>query len=458
MDGSDVSTFLQETPLFEGLSPDELKFVAHRAKIRQYYPDETIVYQGKPSDTLYLLRAGIVAVTKMVPGAEKAFKLAYIMPGRTFGEVGILENSPRSANVVAVTDVDTLIFRREDFLEILHRYSSVAIALARSLGEYLLDAARRRSVGDRKVRLILVFSPARSGGTSVAHALAAALAKNGEEKVSMTEYPNPQKLAGDYGIGAGEAKFSHPKGYDVYLSYGDAPEAARTVLMLDEMMGNYTSVIVGLGTEIDHSITNMMEYATQIVLVAPPEGEAWEAMEGLQDELRSKVSPDRTTLFTLVNRPKEELKKSKASEAIDFDIPFSKSFPPLSEVDKAIPRGLARVVGLLVDRLDRTHQLGVFIPTTIDIDATVDTKVYVDKTLAFLGDRFGGATCSEASGVWKSDEVGLVSETVYVVKTYATQGDLNTHLDSVVDYVKEMGIELRQEAMALEVDQKLILL
>lgn len=93
MESSDRIRFLRETLLFEELSADELRSVAQRAKVRQYYPDETIVWQGKPSDTLYLLRAGIVMVTKLVPGAEKAFKLAYIMPGRTFGEVGILENS-----------------------------------------------------------------------------------------------------------------------------------------------------------------------------------------------------------------------------------------------------------------------------------------------------------------------------------------------------------------------------
>lgn len=112
----------------------------------------------------------------------------------------------------------------------------------------------------------------------------------------MTDYPNPQRLASDFGADASEAKFSHPEGYYVFLLYGDAPsEAARTMLMLDAIMGNYTSVIVGLGSELDNSVTHMLEYATQIVLVVPPGGEAWEAMEGLREGLRSKVSPDRTT-------------------------------------------------------------------------------------------------------------------------------------------------------------------
>jgi len=88
----------------------------------------------------------------------------------------------------------------------------------------------------------------------------------------------------------------------------------------------------------------------------------------------------------------------------------------------------------------------------IAVDQAFDTTTYVEQTLAFLGERFGGATSKPASGVWRSEMAGLVGETVYLVETYATEADLMTHLDAVVAYIKQLKHELGQEAMALEVD------
>ena len=42
--------------------------------------------------------------------------------------------------------------------------------------------------------------------------------------------------------------------------------------------------------------------------------------------------------------------------------------------------------------------------------------------------------------------------------TYATSNDLKNYLDEVVDYVREIKSELKQEAMAMEINQKLTLI
>jgi hypothetical protein len=78
--------------------------------------------------------------------------------------------------------------------------------------------------------------------------------------------------------------------------------------------------------------------------------------------------------------------------------------------------------------------------------------------MAFMAERFGGATCKIANGVWNSDKLGLIGEVVYIVHSYITQSDLHRHLDEVVDFVKGLKRELRQEAMALEVNHKLTLI
>ena len=96
----------------------------------------------------------------------------------------------------------------------------------------------------------------------------------------------------------------------------------------------------------------------------------------------------------------------------------------------------------------------------LDVDQAVGTSAYVERTLRFLGDRFGGATATteDAQGVWKSDQLGLVGETVHIVRTYITQRDLQRHLPDVVEYMEQLKVELRQEARALEANQRLILI
>jgi hypothetical protein len=112
---------------------------------------------------------------------------------------------------------------------------------------------------------------------------------------------------------------------------------------------------------------------------------------------------------------------------------------------------------MLADRLGRNNQISVYIPTTIDVNQTIDTTAYVQKTLAFLGKRFGGATSSQAHGVWNSEETGLVSETVHIVRSYTTQADLDKYLADIMEYMETLKKDLKQEAMAVEVNQKLIL-
>ncbi|MDW8287285.1 MAG: hypothetical protein RMJ89_04360 [Flammeovirgaceae bacterium] len=78
--------------------------------------------------------------------------------------------------------------------------------------------------------------------------------------------------------------------------------------------------------------------------------------------------------------------------------------------------------------------------------------------MKFLAERFGGATSKQAQGVWNSQQAGLVGEQVFIVNTYVTQNALRKYLDEVVDYVKNLKEELKQEAMALEINKKLTLI
>ncbi|WP_291720864.1 cyclic nucleotide-binding domain-containing protein [Bernardetia sp.] len=457
---------LKQSPLFTSLPQEALEKIAAKAKMRQFFPDETVVWQGKASDSLYLIINGIVAVKKIIAsGKEQIF--AYLMAGNTFGEVGILENQPRSATVSALSDVDVLVIQRDDFIQMMHDYPQIGIGLCKMLGKYLVESNRRQTRASKKARLILVFSlTPHAGGTNIGNTLARILHGQTKQSTVYTEYPTPQNLITDLNIRKKTRIYKHNSGYDILLSQDEnteLPLSARLTLFLDSMMSDYDNIIMTLKnqTYIDENLAMLLEFVNQIIIVTPPLEDGMHVVNRLHKQIRDHVRSDEATIFTIINRCSPEHEKVQFNGSSDFDVPYLPDLPSLVDSEDAgyrIPRPIEEMLGSIIDRLERTHQIGVFIPSTVSVDKPIDTSKYVEQTLKFLAERFGGATSKEAKGVWNSKQVGLVDEKVYVVHTYVTQKDMNKYLDEVVDYIKVLKIELDQEAMALEIDKKMTII
>ncbi|MEO1450656.1 MAG: cyclic nucleotide-binding domain-containing protein [Bacteroidota bacterium] len=462
MDQKQIVTALQQSSLFSALDQEALSRIAQRVKVRQFFPHDVIVWQGQPSTALFLIHNGIVAVRRVV--REKESTLAYLMPGNTFGEVGILENQARSASVVALSEVDVLVIRREDFVEMMHQYPAVSIELAKTLGRYLMQSNRRLSQEGADSKLILIFNTEENGGgTSIGNLMAEHIAQELGQTVGYLEYPNPFRALNGFQLPKGRNIYHHASGYDIVLPQSDGylPASTRVTLLYDKLRDTYESVIFKVQGGPDGATEPLLEHATQIMIIAAPTQEAREEVQRWQQTLKGKIRPEETGVLVLMNRHKPEHKDMPIYPEADFDLPYLEDFPMFELPHRRqteIPEHLDRVLSQMTLRLERTNSLGIFIPTTKDVDETADTSTYRDEALKFMAERFGGATCKVASGVWNSEKLGLVGEVIYIVHSYITQADLNQHLDEVVAYIKELKKELQQEAMALEVNNKLTLI
>ena len=94
----------------------------------------------------------------------------------------------------------------------------------------------------------------------------------------------------------------------------------------------------------------------------------------------------------------------------------------------------------------------------MDVDTAVENDVQVQAALAFLGDLFGGATSSDASGVWKSEASDLVVEKVSIVRSFVSEKALKRHLDDVIAFAGQIKEEMKQEAVAIDVNNELVLI
>jgi hypothetical protein len=332
------------------------------------------------------------------------------------------------------------------------------------LGHYLLESNRRQTRSSKNARLIMIIDLfSESGSSSLGNVMAYHLRKHTREATAYTEYPTPEQIIGDFYLDSKNPVFHHPNGYDILVTSEDnhLPMGAKMTLLVDKMLSNYKNIVITVNTRIDENVAMMLDYTQQVIIVTPPTPDAEKQVNYIKRELKKYIRPNETTVFTLLNRSKKEYAETDAPD-VDFEIPFLSDFPKrtdMKEKDIAVPQAFQDTIMALIDRLERTQQIGIYIPSTIDVDHAVDTSEYVDRTLAFLGERFGGATSTQqAQGVWNSQEVGLVDETVHIVTTYVTQDDLNKYLDEVIDFIKQLKDEMRQEAMALEVNKKLTLL
>jgi predicted MFS family arabinose efflux permease len=103
------------------------------ADVERYHMDagDTIIAEGEPGDRYYVLESGRAQVFRL---GEHVGDRA---PGSGFGELALLGATPRTATVVAVTDVDLIAFDREPFLQAVTGHSHSAAVGRRRLDQYL---------------------------------------------------------------------------------------------------------------------------------------------------------------------------------------------------------------------------------------------------------------------------------------------------------------------------------
>ena len=125
----DVEEALAATPLLSSLDRKTIKRLAQQGKVRHYEAGETIVREGAPASALYIILNGRVHFAR--EGGEGAVGTAG--PGDFFGELALIEEHPRSANVVADDPTDCILFVAWEFTALLKEFPEMAVPLMYAL-------------------------------------------------------------------------------------------------------------------------------------------------------------------------------------------------------------------------------------------------------------------------------------------------------------------------------------
>ncbi|HVT42783.1 MAG TPA: Crp/Fnr family transcriptional regulator [Thermoanaerobaculia bacterium] len=134
--------FFRKFALFAELDDQELRAIASVAKPRRYAKDEVIFHADESGDVFCLIRGGRVKVTIISPEGKEII-LSILGPGDFFGEMALLDNEPRSANVIAIEPLEVMTIWRSDFLQLLSENFTLTRKILAELSHRLREASNR---------------------------------------------------------------------------------------------------------------------------------------------------------------------------------------------------------------------------------------------------------------------------------------------------------------------------
>jgi CRP/FNR family transcriptional regulator len=132
----DAVSALADLPLFEGIDRKHLERLVRSFRQRTFREGETVTKEGEPGSGFFVILAGSAHVT--VHGQT----VATLGPGEALGEMALLDDGPRSATVVAATDLHCIALSPWEFRPFVDEHPTVAWTLLQTLARRLRAAER----------------------------------------------------------------------------------------------------------------------------------------------------------------------------------------------------------------------------------------------------------------------------------------------------------------------------
>ena len=136
------TTLLRNVPLFAGLDEPQLGVLARAIVRRSFGRNAKIIGAGDPTDSLYIVISGRLKVL-MSDEQGREVILSILGPGEFFGEMGLLDDSPRSASVVTLEACELLTISKTDFKRSLAENFELSLNVMRGLVQRLREADRK---------------------------------------------------------------------------------------------------------------------------------------------------------------------------------------------------------------------------------------------------------------------------------------------------------------------------
>ncbi|MCL4263615.1 MAG: cyclic nucleotide-binding domain-containing protein [Anaerolineae bacterium] len=471
--------FLAETPLTAVLPTTAITQLLELSQKRLLLPDEVLAWQGQKVEFVGLVQRGLLAYTRL-KGRHTGQKGGYVHRTEWIGLTEALSKTAVTATYTAVTEATLLVWPAHEFLEFAQRHCGFSLTMAHQLSHQLRECEKAQTQGQSK---LWVVEGAHAGAGATTFALNLALLTHQQTAQTktrrtlfwpMTDGPTAvlpflPPLEAPTEKAAGLARITtYPCGLDVLSriernSY--SPQVQLDILLAD-LFSRYEYIIADTGSDAARGVGSAAELRLRL------RGQAHTLITLTRDSDGAETGISRWHTLQPYSFPGQKrvlalngstVPPTSIDARFHLVIPWDEAGVGTAVAQNeslvtAVPDSLlAQALQEVCRRLSLNHTVALFVPSTLDVSQHTDNSAQVQSTLSFLGNLFGGATSSNAEGAWRSEESGLVTEQVTIVRTFVSKKALDTHLDDVLSFAAELKRDMKQEAVAISVDHQLIL-
>jgi CRP-like cAMP-binding protein len=126
---------LRRVPLFRGIDATKLRLLAFISDRSHFAPEEHLCDQGDEGDSAFIILGGEAEVRVRTGDSERT--VARVGEHSIVGEIAILCDVPRTATVVAATEMDVLTISKDGFLSLLKEFPDMSLEVMRTLAQRL---------------------------------------------------------------------------------------------------------------------------------------------------------------------------------------------------------------------------------------------------------------------------------------------------------------------------------
>lgn len=157
--GLPIDQALQKIPIFNCLSTEPLEALTEIGRTEQAAPGHIIFAEGDAPEALYLIISGTVEILKTTLDHKQA-RLAMLRAGDFFGELALIDGSPRTATVRAIEPCELFVIHRRHFLEMLSQSPRLIPAVFASIidkmhhlnKQFLLELLEKQKLREEMAR------------------------------------------------------------------------------------------------------------------------------------------------------------------------------------------------------------------------------------------------------------------------------------------------------------------
>jgi CRP-like cAMP-binding protein len=137
-----IDDSLHATSIFSDLDPSEIHRIAGLCEERAYQAADLIFVEHTEGNELFIILEGEVSIRLELASDDESMPLLTLGKGDVFGELSVVDDSPRSATARCISDARVLVLRKEDFDRLIETDHDLGFKVMRNVAKLVSRRVR----------------------------------------------------------------------------------------------------------------------------------------------------------------------------------------------------------------------------------------------------------------------------------------------------------------------------